>query len=50
MLLPHFTALGAGPTVLMLHGVGHWQNLEAPEAFDALVLDFLDQRVEWWLH
>lgn len=31
----------AGSTFLELPGVGHLQNLEAPEAFDAAVLNFL---------
>lgn len=31
----------AGSTFLELPGVGHLQNLEAPEEFDALVLNFL---------
>lgn len=35
---------------VQMPGVGHWQNLEAPDAFDALVLDFLHQRVDRWLH
>lgn len=29
---------------LEMPGVGHWQNLEAPEQFDALVLNFLKPR------
>ncbi len=31
----------AGSTFLEMPGVGHLQNLEAPEAFDAAVLNFL---------
>ena len=31
-------------------GIGHLMNLEAPDAFDALVLDFLSQRAGPWLH
>jgi len=31
MLLPHFTALGAGPTVLMLHGVAGGYRSFAPQ-------------------
>lgn len=31
----------AGSTMLEMAGVGHLMNLEAPEAFDAAVLDFL---------
>jgi pimeloyl-ACP methyl ester carboxylesterase len=30
-----------GSTFMEMPGVGHLQNLEAPEAFDALVLNFL---------
>jgi len=39
-----------GSRWVQMPGVGHWQNLEAPDAFDALVLDFLHQRVDRWLH
>jgi len=35
---------------VQMPGIGHWQNLEAPDAFDALVLDFLSQRSGPWLH
>jgi pimeloyl-ACP methyl ester carboxylesterase len=31
----------AGSTFIEMKGVGHLQNLEAPEDFDALVLNFL---------
>jgi pimeloyl-ACP methyl ester carboxylesterase len=30
-----------GSRWVQLPGIGHLQNLEAPDAFDALVLDFL---------
>ena len=40
----------AGSRWVQMPGIGHWQNLEAPDAFDALVLDFLHQRIEQWLH
>jgi pimeloyl-ACP methyl ester carboxylesterase len=39
-----------GSRWVQMPGIGHWQNLEAPDAFDALVLDFLHERVEQWLH
>lgn len=39
-----------GSRWVQMPGVGHWQNLEAPDAFDALVLDFLRQRDGRWLH
>jgi len=39
-----------GSRWVQMPGIGHWQNLEAPDAFDALVLDFLSQRVDAWLH
>ena len=39
-----------GSRWVQMPGIGHWQNLEAPDAFDALVLDFLSQRAEPWLH
>ena len=39
-----------GSRWVQMPGIGHWQNLEAPDAFDALVLDFLHQRVDRWLH
>lgn len=35
------TAQIAGSRWVQLPGIGHLQNLEAPDAFDALVLDFL---------
>ena len=40
----------AGSRWVQMPGIGHWQNLEAPDAFDALVLDFLQQRAQRWLH
>jgi len=39
-----------GSRWVQMPGIGHWQNLEAPDAFDALVLDFLSQRARAWLH
>ena len=39
-----------GSRWVQMPGIGHWQNLEAPDAFDALVLDFLSQRAGAWLH
>ncbi|MFM7024567.1 MAG: alpha/beta fold hydrolase [Limnohabitans sp.] len=39
-----------GSRWVQMPGIGHWQNLEAPDAFDALVLDFLHQRPDRWLH
>ena len=39
-----------GSRWVQMPGIGHWQNLEAPDAFDALVLDFLHQRTPAWLH
>ncbi|WP_374354931.1 alpha/beta fold hydrolase [Limnohabitans sp.] len=39
-----------GSRWVQMPGIGHWQNLEAPDAFDALVLDFLHQRTDRWLH
>lgn len=33
----------ARSTYVEMHGIGHLQNLEAPEAFDAAVLDFLSR-------
>ena len=39
-----------GSRWIQMPGIGHWQHLEAPDAFDALVLDFLSQRIEPWLH
>jgi pimeloyl-ACP methyl ester carboxylesterase len=31
-------------------GVGHWPQLESPEAFEALLLDFLDEPPVHWTH
>jgi len=39
-----------GSRWVQMPGIGHWLNLEAPDAFDALVLDFLHQRAQQWLH
>jgi pimeloyl-ACP methyl ester carboxylesterase len=39
-----------GSRWVQMPGVGHWQHLEAPDAFDALVLDFLHERSELRLH
>lgn len=39
-----------GSRWVQMPGIGHWQNLEAPDAFDALVLDFLHERGDLWLH
>ncbi len=39
-----------GSRWVQMPGIGHWQNLEAPDAFDALVLDFLHERSDLWLH
>jgi pimeloyl-ACP methyl ester carboxylesterase len=39
-----------GSRWVQMPGVGHWQHLEAPDAFDALVLDFLHEHPGLWLH
>jgi len=39
-----------GSQWVQMPGLGHWPHLESPDAFDALVLDFLHARVERWLH
>jgi len=39
-----------GSRWVQMPGVGHWLQLEAPDAFDALVLDFLREPVSWRLH
>lgn len=39
-----------GSRWVQMPGIGHWQNLESPDAFDALVLDFLHQHTPAWLH
>ncbi|KAF1050008.1 alpha/beta fold hydrolase [Xylophilus sp.] len=36
-----------GARLHALPGVGHWPQLEAPEEFDALVLDFLAEKPVW---
>ena len=40
----------AGSRWVQLPGVGHWLPLEAPDAFDALVLDFLREPAQVRLH
>lgn len=40
----------AGSRWVQLPGVGHWPHLEAPDAFDALVLDFLHEPPSHRLH
>ena len=40
----------AGSRWVQLPGVGHWLPLEAPDAFDALVLDFLREPARVRLH
>lgn len=40
----------AGSRWVQMPGIGHWVHLESPDAFDALVLDFLQERAERWLH
>jgi len=39
-----------GSRWVQLPGMGHWHNLEAPDAFDALVLDFLREPRTTRLH
>ncbi|MFM8863725.1 MAG: alpha/beta fold hydrolase [Limnohabitans sp.] len=39
-----------GSRWVQMPGVGHWQHLEAPDAFDALVLDFLHEPAAHRLH
>ena len=39
-----------GSRWVQMPGVGHWQNLEAPDAFDELVLDFLREPQRLHLH
>ena len=39
-----------GSRWVQMPGIGHWPHLEAPDAFDALVLDFLRERDQRWLH
>ena len=39
-----------GSRWVQMPGIGHWVHLESPDAFDALVLDFLHERAEQWLH
>jgi pimeloyl-ACP methyl ester carboxylesterase len=40
----------SGSRWVQLPGIGHLQNLEAPDAFDALVLDFLREPLTSRLH
>ncbi len=40
-VVQRLSAAMAGSTFVEMAGVGHWQNLEAPDEFDALVLNFL---------
>ncbi|PUE33544.1 alpha/beta fold hydrolase [Limnohabitans sp. Jir72] len=35
---------------VQMPGVGHWLPLESPEAFDALLMDFLDEPPVHWTH
>ena len=39
-----------GSRWVQLPGIGHWSHLEAPDAFDALVLDFLREPAAMRLH
>lgn len=39
-----------GSRWVQMPGIGHWHNLEAPDAFDALVLDFLREPLTRRLH
>ena len=39
-----------GSRWIQMPGVGHWLQLEAPDAFDALVLDFLREPAQVRLH
>ena len=39
-----------GSRCIQMPGIGHWAHLESPDAFDALVLDFLHERSGQWLH
>lgn len=39
-----------GSRWVQMPGVGHWQHLEAPDAFDELVLDFLREPARLHLH
>ena len=39
-----------GSRWVQMPGIGHWAHLESPDAFDALVLDFLQERGGQWLH
>ncbi len=39
-----------GSRWVQMPGIGHWPHLEAPDAFDALLLDFLRERAQRWLH
>jgi 3-oxoadipate enol-lactonase len=48
--LQRMAAQIAGSRWVQLPGIGHLQNLEAPDAFDALVLDFLREPQATRLH
>jgi len=39
-----------GSRWVQMPGVGHWPHLEVPEAFDALLLDFLNEPTRAWTH
>jgi pimeloyl-ACP methyl ester carboxylesterase len=39
-----------GSRWVQMPGVGHWPQLEVPEAFDALLLDFLNEPTGHWTH
>jgi pimeloyl-ACP methyl ester carboxylesterase len=39
-----------GSRWVQMPGVGHWPQLEAPEAFEALLLDFLSEPTRHWTH
>ena len=39
-----------GSRWVQMPGVGHWPQLESPEAFEALLLDFLDEPPVHWTH
>jgi 3-oxoadipate enol-lactonase len=49
-LVERMAAQIAGSRWVQLPGIGHLQNLEAPDAFDALVLDFLREPLTSRLH
>ena len=39
-----------GSRWVQMPGVGHWPQLESPEAFEALLLDFLEEAPTHWTH